>query len=669
MEEMLKPSLSDRIKTAVLGGPRSPRDHGVMHKISLAAFLAWVGLGSDGLSSSCYGPPEAFIELGSHHQLGIYVALATAITIFVVSASYSQIIELFPSGGGGYLVASKLLSPKVGVVSGCALLVDYVLTVTTSIASGTDALLSMGFVPEFLAHWKVSIAIGFVLVLTLLNVRGVRESVAPLVPIFVIFVLVHVFLILYAVVTRVGAPAAPVLAEAHAAASSPASALTTWGMILLVIHSYSMGAGTFTGIEAVSNGMPILREPKVRTAKRTMFFMALSLSFVAAGLMIAYLLFAIVPQENKTLNAVLLEKATSGWHPGLGQGFVIVALISEAAILIIAAQTGFLDAPRILSYMAMDRWMPNRLSLLSDRLVTQNGVLLMSAAVIVTMLLSRGDVSILLVLYSINVFITFCLSQLGMVRHWWISRKTERRWLHGLAINGTGLFLTTLILVWIIIIKFLDGGWVTLVVTSSLVSLAFLIRKHYDALSKITSRVDALARSMLELSVSGKQAPAAAAEKPCDPQAKTAVVMVSGYHGLGLHLVQNVVMYFGDVFRNFVFVCVGVVDAGNFKGATEVENLEKHVQAQADRYVELMRREGYYAKSVCTVGNDLADIIATLAPQILAELPQSVFFAQQLIFPKETFLNRLLHNNIVFSIQKRLYRQGVPFVILPFRVG
>jgi hypothetical protein len=403
--------------------------------------------------------------------------------------------------------------------------------------------------------------------------------------------------------------------------------------------------------------------------------MAASLSFLAAGLMIAYTLYGVTGEKDKSLNAVLLESVTTGWAPALRDPFIIVSLFSEAVILTIAAQTGFLDAPRILSYMAMDRWMPNRLSLLSDRLVTQNGVLLMSGAVIVTMLLSGGDVSVLLVLYSINVFITFCLSQLGMVRHWWISRRTERRWLHGMVINGTGLFFTTLILICVVVIKFHEGGWVTLVVTTSLVAVAILIRRHYDSLSKITSRVDALARSMLEISVSGKQAAPEAAQAPAapqpppDPRAKTAVVLVSGYSGLGLHLVQNVVMYFGDVFRNFLFVCVGVVDAGNFKGVTEVEHLEQHVSAQADRYVELMRREGYFAKSVCTVGNDLADIIADLAPKIVAEFPQSVFFAQQLIFPKETFVNRLLHNNIVFAIQKRLYRQGVPFVILPFRVG
>ena len=137
-----KPNIFGRFKELVIGRARNLHDPQLFHKISLIAFFAWVGLGSDGLSSCCYGPEEAFITLKAHIFLGIFVAIATAVTIFVISSSYSQIIELFPTGGGGYLVASKLLSPSVGMVSGCALLVDYVLTIALSIASGADALFS-----------------------------------------------------------------------------------------------------------------------------------------------------------------------------------------------------------------------------------------------------------------------------------------------------------------------------------------------------------------------------------------------------------------------------------------------------------------------------------------------------------------------------------------------
>ena len=163
-----------KIKNIVIGNARDPHDKKIFHNLSLIAFLAWVGLGSDGLSSSCYGPAEAFKALGAHPYLGIFVALGTGITIFIIAASYSHIIELFPSGGGGYLVASKLLSPNIGMVSGCALLIDYVLTITISIASGADAIFS--FMPPSLYGYKLEFAIVGVIILLILNIRGICST-------------------------------------------------------------------------------------------------------------------------------------------------------------------------------------------------------------------------------------------------------------------------------------------------------------------------------------------------------------------------------------------------------------------------------------------------------------------------------------------------------------
>ncbi|HTO22749.1 MAG TPA: amino acid permease, partial [Spirochaetia bacterium] len=180
-----------RLKNVFIGRARDIRDPNLFHKMSLVAFFAWVGLGADGLSSSNYGPEETFLALGVHVHLSIFVALATAVTIFVIASSYSQIVELFPSGGGGYLVASKLLSPFLGMISGCALLIDYVLTISLSISSGADAIFS--FLPLSMQPLKVVLAVIGVLALTLLNMRGVRESVGPLVPIFLLFLVTHAF--------------------------------------------------------------------------------------------------------------------------------------------------------------------------------------------------------------------------------------------------------------------------------------------------------------------------------------------------------------------------------------------------------------------------------------------------------------------------------------------
>ena len=418
-------SILKKIKTAFIGAAKNPNDRTVFHRMSLIAFFAWVGLGADGLSSSCYGPEEAFLALGSHTSLSIFIAGAAALTVFLISSSYSQIIELFPSGGGGYLVASKLLSPILGMISGCALLIDYVLTITISIASGADALFS--FFPPAWHAYKLWFAVLGVLLLTLMNMRGVKESVLPLVPIFMVFVLTHFFAIVYAIVTHwsnFGQVAHFAQADIHSAHME----MGFFGMIFLILKAYSMGAGTFTGIEAVSNGLPILREPRVKTGKRTMFYMSVSLAFTVIGLMVAYLLFHLSRQEGKTLNAVLFESMSSGWPAALRSPFILITLISEATLLLVAAQAGFLDGPRVLANMSLDRWFPTKFATLSDRLVTQNGVLLMGSAAMITMVLTQGSVAYLVVLYSINVFITFCFSQAGMVRHWWDVRKKVKGW-------------------------------------------------------------------------------------------------------------------------------------------------------------------------------------------------------------------------------------------------
>src|SRR5512143_1942907 len=184
MEQGQKPTILQKLKKLIIGGKHDIEDTSLFHKLALIAFFAWVGLGADGLSSSCYGPAEVFLTLGSRPYLSVFVGLGTVLTILVIATSYSQIVELFPSGGGGYFVASKLLSPTVGMVSGCALLIDYVLTISISIASGADAVFSL--LPAHVQFLKLSLALGAVVFMILLNLRGVKESILVLTPIFLL---------------------------------------------------------------------------------------------------------------------------------------------------------------------------------------------------------------------------------------------------------------------------------------------------------------------------------------------------------------------------------------------------------------------------------------------------------------------------------------------------
>lgn len=658
-----KPSIFEKVKTLIIGSALNPNDRSIFHRLSLIAFFAWVGLGSDGLSSSCYGPEEAFLALHNHTYLAVFVALASVITIFVISASYSHIIELFPTGGGGYLVASKLLSPTFGMISGCALLVDYVLTITISVASGADAFFS--FLPAHYLPYKLIFSVFGVSILILLNMRGVKESVIPLVPVFLIFILTHLFAILYAFFTHI--PNLPNIVQSTVAdVRSATSEIGLFGVLFLIMRSYSLGAGTYTGIEAVSNGLPILREPKVETGKKTMNYMAVSLSFTVFGLIIAYLVYGVMPQHGKTLNAILFEKMTADWPAKSAYFFVLITLLSEATILFVAAQTGFLDGPRVLANMALDRWFPTRFSMLSDRFVTQNGVLIMGGAAIILMALTRGSVHFLVVLYSINVFITFVLSQLGMVRHWWQVRDTDSKWKKNMLINGFGLMLTLFILMTVIFLKFFEGGWLTIIVTGTLVIFAVLVKRHYNQTFHLLGRLETLVQSAA-MDHNGS-IPNGSGNIVSNPNDKTAVILVNGFNGLGLHTLFSVTRLFGTTFKNFVFVQIGVVDAGNFKGSAEVDRLQSKIKDDVDRYVQYMRHHGYYAEGISLIANDVVDEVTELAPKIVERFPNSVFFGGQLVFPKDTFFTRLLHNYSVFAMQRRFYYLGYPVVILPIRV-
>jgi len=654
--------LSRRVRRAVIGDSINLADQSIFHKLSLVAFFAWVGLGADGLSSSCYGPAEAFLALGQHTFLAIFVALGTALTIFVISAAYSQIIELFPTGGGGYIVASKLLSPKVGMISGCALLIDYVLTITLSVASGADAVFS--FLPESWLQYRLAVALGGVVMLILLNLRGVKESVMALVPIFMVFVLTHAVAIGYGVFSHM--TELPVLAARLGQDVSAArSELGMMGMFLLVLHAYSMGAGTYTGIEAVSNGLPILREPREKTGKRTMLYMALSLAITVVGIIVCYLFFQVRPQEGKTLNAVLFETLTAGWGSTLGGGFVLITLVSEALLLFVAAQAGFVDGPRVLSNMAIDRWLPARFALLSDRLVTQNGILLMGVGALILMILSHGSVDLLIVLYSINVFITFVLSQLGMVRHWWQVRGQAAHWKKGLCLNGMGLAMTAFILVMVTWVKFFEGGWATLLITGALAAVALGVKRHYNRVGMLIKELDVLRE--IRRPDTTYLPPVSTAPRAAEPDldAPAAVIFVNGFNGLGIHTMLSVIRLFGKDIKNYVFVQIGVVDAAVFKGASELSRLKVNMERDLQVYVGILQERGYHAEAHWAVGTDIVHEILELAPVLRERFPRAIFFGGQIVFEKETFITRLLHNYVVFTLQRQLYRLGLPFMIMP----
>jgi len=651
-----KPSPFKRLRKAVIGPPRDLSDRGIFQRLSVIAFLAWVGLGADGLSSSSYGPEEAFRTLGEHSYLALPLAGLMMATVFIISACYSRIISRFPHGGGGYVVATALLGERTGMVSGSALLVDYVLTITVSIAAAGDALFS--FLPPGWHGFKLFLEIFLILALTTLNIRGVKESILTLLPVFLLFLATHVILIGFGLGSHTS-ELVRTSEEVQTGFRNGLATLGAGGMFLLFMHAYSLGGGTYTGLEAVSNGLPIMREPRVATARRTMIYMAVSLALTAGGLIICYLLWQVQPVSGKTLNAVLSERV-AGSLP-LGHLFVILTLFSEGALLIVGAQAGFLDGPRVLANMATDNWMPRRLAALSERLTTQNGILIMGGSALAALLYTRGNVRHLVVMYSINVFLTFSLSMLGMARSLFSRRKSGESWKKEFALFAGGFLFCFTILVVTVFEKFGEGGWVTLLVTGTIVSLCFLVRRHYRTTNAKLSQLYAILSEIPRIT--------AKASAPLNPDEPTAAVLVGGYTGLGIHTTLAAFREFPGKFKNVVFISVGAVDSGAFKGEDAVDKLRDRIQKELEKYVDLMSGQGVPATYKLAVGTDVVSELERLCLEVARGFPQATFFAGQLVFQRERWYQPILHNETAFILQKRLHLAGRTMVIIPARVG
>jgi amino acid transporter len=690
-----------KIRALLFGAPKDVHSAKTFHSISLVAMLAWVGLGADGLSSSSYGPDAAFREIMTPEHdfssLAVFLALGTALTVFIISYAYTRIIEHFPAGGGGYLVATKLLGPRFGVVSGSALLVDYILTITTSIAAGGEAVFYLiprewfgkaatALASEDIGTWldpvqrtKVTVEIVATAVLMILNIRGVKESVAAVTPIFAAFVLTHLVLLVVAIGGHAG-ELGTVTQQATTNLHSTVSALGVFGALALTVRAYSLGGGTYTGIEAVSNGVPIMREPRVRTAKRTMILMAVSLSITAGGIILAYLLMHVAPDfadSTKPMNAILLDRVAGAWHLGgfhAGYWFVLVALCSEAGLLFVAAQAGFVDGPRVMSNMAVDSWLPHRYAALSERLSMQNGVMLMGFTSIAALLYTHGNVEKLVVMYSINVFVTFSLSNLGMAKFWIQHRKEYADWLKHLPVHIVGFALCMTILVVTSVVKFAVGGWLTLVVTGLLVAVCFWIKRHYNRVVTAIRRLDdELSDPLPDIVSAPKPSVAnladAAAAATIDRKHPVAMLFVGGYGGLGRHALLTLLRMFPGHFKGVVFCSVAVIDSGVFKGIDEVQALEKRTQQALDKYVQYAAWLGLPAESMFATGIEVAVEAEKIATELIQRYPRGLFVAGQLIFEEDTFVTRILHNETAFMIQRRLQHSGVPMIVLPVRLN
>lgn len=652
----------NKIKEFLIGKALDPRKSEARQHTILAAFLAWIGLGADGLSSACYGPEAAYLALGNHPYFAIYLAIAITVTVFIIALSYNQVIELFPSGGGGYKVATHLIHPYAGLVSGAALIIDYILTISISIASGSDALFSL--FPVDFQNYKQTFEVLILAVLLFLNLRGMKESIQILMPIFLTFFISHVILILYGIFQH-KTGLSVIVPEIHSDTVNLSRDMG-WVVILAILfRAYSLGGGTYTGIEAVSNNINRLEPPRVRTGKLTMMYMAFSLAFVASGIMLIYLLQNVKPVPGETLNAVAFRSVLENWvykNFDFGYYIFILVMFAEASLLYVAANTGYLGGPAVLANMAADSWVPIQFRYLSSRLVTQNGLLLMGLASLLILIWTQGQVQLLLVMYSINVFLTFSLSLLGLCIYWWKNNPPNKNRVWRFLLSLLGFFVTTSILVITLVEKFTEGGWVTLLLTGILILICLIIKHHYSSVKRAVDRLSH------EFEVEEKETVEPESVLPINPNDPTAIFFVGEYEGIALHVLKVVLALFPNRYKNIVFLSVAEIDAQNLEEDTQIKDEGRKITRRLSHLINYCRAHHLAAVHYLSYDIDAIDGLTHLAEKMSVRYPSAVFFAGTLIFDHINWIYQWLHNKTAMLIQQRLNTKGLYVMLVPIQI-
>ena len=489
--------LSTGLRRVLLGRPfRSDKlAHTLLPKrVALPVFA------SDAMSSVAYAPEEIFLVLSvaglSAYAMAPWIGVAVALVMLVVVASYRQNVHAYPSGGGDYEVVTTNLGPTAGLTVASALMVDYVLTVAVSMAS---AMSNIGSAVPFIAQHKVAFAVAAIVLLTAMNLRGIRESgTAFAIPTYAF--IIGMFIMLGWGLFQIHVLGHDLRAElANFELHSEHGDILGFALVFLVARAFSSGCAALTGVEAISNGVPAFRKPKSRNAATTL----LMLGTIAITLLMGIVLLAVDtgvkiaerPAEQltgappgyhqKTLVAQLADAVFHNFAPGL---FLIAGV--TALILILAANTAFNGFPVLGSILAQDRFLPRQLHTRGDRLAFSNGIVFLACAAIAFVIAFRAEVTALIQLYIVGVFVSFTLSQIGMVRHWNRHLRNEsdpaerRRMIRSRTINTIGFICTGSVLVVVLVTKFMAGAWIAIVAMTALFALMKAIHRHYDAVTR-----------------------------------------------------------------------------------------------------------------------------------------------------------------------------------------
>ncbi|MBY0415007.1 MAG: APC family permease, partial [Bdellovibrionales bacterium] len=460
-----------KIKNFLIGTPLTI-EH--LEEEQIPKWKALAVLSSDALSSVAYATEEVLIPLSlfavAAMSWSLPMAMGVAILLLIITLSYQQTISAYPNGGGAYTVASENLGSSAGLVAGAALLIDYILTVSVSVSAGVE---NIGSAIPWLAQHKVIIGVFFIILIMLLNLRGIKESANIFAyPTYFFIISIFIMMIVGAYKLWMGelVPHAPILHETYPEVP-----------LFLLFRAFASGCSALTGIEAISNGVPIFKRPSQRNAKITMIWMAAILGVFFIGLTVFAHILGIMPIHGGETVISQIGKAVYGQSILYYSNQVAVALI-----LLLAANTSYADFPRLTSLIAKDRFLPRQLASIGDRLVFSNGIVGLTIAASILVIIFKGSTHSLMPLYAVGVFLSFTISQTGMIVHHF--KTKEPHWKRGLVINALGAVTTLTVLIVIGITKFKSGAWMVIILIPAVVFFFKEIKSHYLDVGRKLSR-------------------------------------------------------------------------------------------------------------------------------------------------------------------------------------
>jgi amino acid transporter len=454
------------LKDLIIGSPLPTRQ--LLDK-RLNKIRALAVFSPDALSSIAYANQEIFLGLVVAGSAGLSLAwpigLAITLLLLLVSLSYFQTVHGYPTGGGSYIVARQNLGTLPGLIAASALTVDYLLNVAVSVTAGVAAIAS-----AFPVLWpyRVALSLGLLFIITIINLRGLRETGTLMaIPVY-LFLFTYIPMLAYGVIRAViDGPG-----TLAAVAPPPAVPLT----LFLLLHTFSTGCTALTGIEAISNGVPAFKPPESKNAGRTLIVMAILMGLLFVGSIGLTQYLAVIPGAQETILSALARRL-------VGSGFPYLLIqFSTMLILAVAANTSFADFPRLAAILAGDGFLPRQLTSLGDRLVFTNGILILAAAGGALIFAFNGDTHALIPLFAIGAFLAFTLSQAGMVVHWW--RERGKGWWLKSIVNGVGALATIMTVVVVVVSKFIEGAWITVLVVPIIVAVFFRVRAHYREVAR-----------------------------------------------------------------------------------------------------------------------------------------------------------------------------------------